>query len=104
MVKNKKVVKKAKKPIKAAKKIIKKEILIGKVIHFFDKIKVAVIAVEKPIKIGDKIQIAGNTTNFEQKVESMQIEYNPVKKAGKGDDIGMKVKETVREGDKVYLL
>ena len=105
-VKKKKVVKKAK-PVKKVKKpIIKKETgkVIGKVIHFFDKIKVAVIALEKPLKIGDKIAIRGATTNFEQKVESMQIEYIAVKVAKKGDDVGMKTKSVTREGDKVYLL
>lgn len=76
--------------------------LVGKISHFFPKISVAVIEVEAPIKVGDKISIEGPTTKFEQKVESMEVEHKKVKSAKKGDSIGMKVAEKVREKDLVY--
>jgi putative protease len=77
---------------------------IGKIAHYFTNIEVAVIALEKPLKEGDKILIEGATTNFEQVAESMQIDKKPVKEAKKGQSIGMKVKGKVREGDIVYKL
>lgn len=76
--------------------------LVGKISHFFPKISVAVIEVEAPIKVGDKISIEGPTTKFEQTVESMEVEHKKVKSAKKGDSIGMKVAEKVREKDLVY--
>lgn len=78
---------------------------IGKVAHYFDKIGVAVIDLENSLKIGDKIRIVGGKeTDFEQIVESMEMEHRKVKKAKKGDSVGLKVKEKVREGYKVYLI
>lgn len=102
----KKIAKKhSKKPAKKSAKITKtKEKVIGRVSHFFDKIIVAVIELTGTLKIGDKIAIRGNTTNFEQKVESMQVEHVPVKEAKKGQSIGLKVKEQVRLNDLVYVL
>lgn len=80
----------------------KKEELVGKVTHYFGKIEVGIIELSKGIKVGDKIHIKGNTTDFEQEVNSMQIEHQNIEKAKKGDVIGLKVKEKVREGDEVY--
>jgi len=81
----------------------KKEELIGKITHYFDKIGVGVVEIEKgKLEVGDTIHIKGATTDFEQEVESMQIEHEQVSKAKKGDAIGLKVKERVREGDEVY--
>ena len=77
---------------------------VGKVTHFFGKISVAVVELSDTLKVGDKIRIKGNTTDFEQVVESMQIEHQNVEKAEAGQAIGLKVKEKVREGDKVYVV
>lgn len=76
--------------------------LVGKISHFFPKISVAVVEVEAPLKVGDKISIEGPTTNFQQTVESMQIEHKNITEAKKGDSVGMKVAEKVREKDLVY--
>ena len=75
---------------------------IGKVAHFFSKISVAVIDLSAPLSVGDKINIIGPTTDFEQEVESMQIEHQNVKAAKAGQSIGLKVSEHVREKDTVY--
>jgi len=75
---------------------------IGKVFSYFNKIGVAAIKLDGALKVGDTIHIKGHTTDFEQKVESMQIEHKEVKSAKKGDDIGIKVKDRVRPGDIVY--
>jgi translation elongation factor EF-1alpha len=76
--------------------------LIGKVIHYFTNIGVAVIELEDTLKVGDEISIEGATTNFTQKIDSMQIEHENVKEAKKGDSIGLKVSDRVREGDQVF--
>jgi putative protease len=76
--------------------------LVGKVTHYFTKIGVAVIELEGTMKVGDEISIEGATTNVVQKVDSMQIEHKNVKEAKKGESIGMKVADRVREGDLVF--
>jgi len=78
--------------------------LVGKVSHYYTKIGVAVVELNDTLKIGDKISIEGNTTNFEQIVDSMQIEHQDVQEAKAGDSIGLKVIDRVREGDKVYKI
>lgn len=76
----------------------------GKVTHFFSKINVAVVSLKSGLEVGDKILIEGAHTSFEQKVGSMQIEHKKIDKAKKGQAIGLKVKDRVREGDSVYLV
>ncbi len=75
----------------------------GIVTHYFDKIKVGVIKLAVPLKEGDEIRImGGENTDFNQTVKSMQVDHELVKKAAKGKSIGLKVKERVRDGYKVY--
>jgi putative protease len=77
---------------------------IGRVTHYFTKISVAVVELSASLAVGDRIRIKGPTTNFEQVVESMQIEHNNVERAEAGQSIGLKVKERVRERDIVYKI
>lgn len=76
--------------------------LVGKIAHYFTNIGVAVIELEDTLRVGDEISVEGSTTNFTQKVESMQIEHEKVQEAKKGDSVGMKVVDRVREGDQVF--
>jgi len=76
--------------------------LIGKVSHYFSNIGVAVIELSNTLKIGETIRIVGGETDFEQTVDSMEVDHKKVKKAKKGDGIGVKVSQKVREGYKVY--
>ncbi len=75
---------------------------IGKITHYFTNIGVAVIELSGEIKVGDTISIEGSTTNLQQNVDSMQIEHEDVEEAKAGQSVGMKVKERVREEDKVF--
>jgi len=75
---------------------------VGKVTHYFTKLNVAIVALTGTIKVGDKIQIKGATSDFKQKIDSMQIEHEKVKEAKKGQAIGLKVKEHAREHDIIY--
>ena len=75
---------------------------IGRITHFFSKISVAVIELKKSLKVGDTIAVKGPTTDFEQLVDSMQIEHKDVQKAEAGQSIGLRVAQRVRETDIVY--
>jgi putative protease len=76
---------------------------IGRVTHYFPKIGVAVIEITAgSLKVGETIHIKGHTSDFTQPVESLQQEHLSVPEAKKGGSFGMKVKEHVREGDRVY--
>ena len=75
---------------------------VGRVTHFFSKISVAVIELKAPLNVGDTIIVKGPTTDFEQVVDSMQIEHENVARAEVGQSIGLKVVQRVRETDIVY--
>jgi U32 family peptidase len=76
---------------------------IGKVTHLCDKIKVGVVELSGPLKIGDKVHIQGSHDDFEQEVESMQLDHKDVKSAKKGDLIAVEVTNPVHKNDKVLL-
>ena len=79
------------------------EIQIGKVSHYFPKLGVAIIEVtDYGIKVGDVIHIKGVTTDFWQKVDSMQIDYENVEIAEPEQHVGIKVEMPVRRNDLVY--
>jgi translation elongation factor EF-1alpha len=75
---------------------------VGKVNDYFAKIGVAGIDITGVVRVGDTIHIKGHTTDFEQLVDSMQIEHEQVEEAKAGDAIGIKVKDRCRGGDVVY--
>lgn len=79
------------------------ETKIGNVTHYYDKIGVAVIDVLAPIKVGDKIKVTGSI-EFEQEIASMQIEHKNIEKAKKGDQIGLKVDQPVKDKDEVFKI
>jgi len=79
------------------------EIKVGEVIKFFAKPSVAAVKItEGEVALGDTLHYVGHTTDFEETVNSLQIENQDVQKASAGDLVGIKVKERVREHDAVY--
>lgn len=76
---------------------------VGSIAHFFDKISVGIIKLEDTLKVGDTIQIKGNATDFEQEVSEMQYDHQNIDSAKKGQEVGIKVTDKVREGDEVFL-
>jgi putative protease len=76
---------------------------IGMVEKYFSHVEVGIIKLSGNIKLGDAIHIKGHTTDFTQNIESMQVEHKTVEQASSGEEVGIKVKERVRPGDKVYL-
>ena len=75
---------------------------VGSVTHFFKKIGVAIVALTDSLLVGDTVHIIGHTTDLSQKVDSMQMEHQNVEKAEKGQTIGLKVTDEVREKDLVF--
>ncbi|PIS15044.1 hypothetical protein COT63_02040 [Candidatus Shapirobacteria bacterium CG09_land_8_20_14_0_10_38_17] len=78
---------------------------IGKITHYYDKIGVAVLNVtDNPLKTGETIKITDKNgeEKFTQEVSSMQVEHQQIKEAKKGDDVGLKTDQEVKEGDVVF--
>ena len=76
---------------------------VGEITHFYDKIGVAIIKCATPLSVGNTLHFKGHTTDFIQTISSMQYDHKDIEKAKKGQEIGVKVDEKVREGDVVYL-
>jgi putative protease len=76
---------------------------IGVVTHYFGHLQVAAVDLtDGELRTGDTIHIKGHTSDFTQRVESMQIEHQPVEKAAAGQTVGLRVNEHAREHDVVY--
>ena len=76
---------------------------IGVVTHYYSHLSVAVVKLEAAtLRVGDTIHLRGHTTDFKQRVDSLQVNHAPVQEAGPGDDFGLKVREHAREHDVVY--
>jgi len=85
------------------KEVVEKEKEIGKVTHYFDKIKVVAIKLSDVISVGDTIRIVGGeNTDFKQKIDSMQLKNEEIEKGKKGQEVGIGVKDRAREGYRVF--
>lgn len=79
-----------------------KEKKVGEITHYYSKISVGIIKLSGSLKAGEQIHIKGHTTDLKQDVDSIEIEHKKVEEAKKGDVVGIKVSEHVREGDEVF--
>jgi len=79
---------------------------IGIVTHYFSHIAVAVLKLDPGarLRVGDNIRIQGHTSDFSQRIESLQVDHAPVAEVGPKDDFGLKVREHARENDVVYRI
>jgi hypothetical protein len=124
--KKKKVVRKARKPVKSkAKKTVKKSKVkgakrltskvpakpelslekIGEVTHYFPHVNAAAVKLLKGgLRVGESIYLKGHTTDFKEKVQSIQLDHAAIQEGKKGQEIGLFVKSRVRIGDSVYKL
>ena len=77
---------------------------IGAVTHYFNHLAVATLRLEPgtTLRVGDVIHILGHTTDFTQRVESLEVDRKPVLEVEPKDDFGLKVVEHAREHDVVY--
>lgn len=79
-----------------------KEKEVGKVIHWYDKIGVAVIKLAGPLKVGDRIKIRRGETEFEETVASMQLDYKPIEAGKKGEQVAVKLESQAKDGAHVF--
>lgn len=77
---------------------------IGIVTHYYGNIGVAIVALTGKLSKGDKVKFEGGKTEFEQEIESMQIDHKEIDSAKKGDIVGMKVEQKIGDGADVYLM
>jgi LytS/YehU family sensor histidine kinase len=115
IVARKKVARK-KSPLKKSTKIGKKKVsravlptqpegeVVGTITHYFPHVKAGVIQMSANLSLGDSILIKGHTTNFKQKVTSMQVNNQPIEAAKPQDEVGILVEKRVRQHDVVYKL
>jgi hypothetical protein len=76
---------------------------IGVVTHYYNHLSVATLRLESgTLRVGDVIHIRGHTTDFSQRVESLEVNHAPATEVGPNDDFGLKVVEHAREHDVVY--
>jgi putative protease len=78
------------------------EVEIGKVTHYYSHLNVAVLELTDGLKVGEHIHILGHTTDFIQKVISMEVNHHHVVQVHPGDNVALKVIEPVRVHDVVY--
>jgi len=79
------------------------ETKVGRVKEYFAKVGVAGIDItEGHLSVGETIRIKGHTTDFTQRVDSMQLEHQPVQRAEPGQLVGIRVSERVRPHDEVF--
>jgi hypothetical protein len=75
---------------------------IGSISHFFSKINVAVVDLTSTLAVVEHIMVKGPATDFEQTVDSMQIDRKPIPQAQAGQSIGLKLVQLAHEKDVVY--
>jgi hypothetical protein len=79
------------------------EVEIGKVTHYFSKIGVMAIRIDQDVlRVGDVIHVKGHTSDFTQKIDSMQIDNKSVAEAATGQSVGLRAKDHAREHDQVF--
>lgn len=109
-LKTKKIVKKVIKKKVAKKKVVKKVVAkpkkvkkLGEVTHFYGGISVAIIKCAEVIKLGQKVRVKGATTDFVCTIDSIQYEHAPLSATKKGQEVGVKVGDKVRQGDEIFF-
>jgi hypothetical protein len=80
------------------------EFEVGRVTHYFNHLNVAVLHLTAELKIGEQIHIMGHTTDFIQRIASLEVDHHAVERVKPGDDVALKVIEPVHEHDAVYRI
>ncbi len=75
---------------------------IGRATHYYGKIGVAIVKFNREVKVGEILHFKGPHTDFTQKIDSIQYDRKDIESAKKGQEVGIKVEQKVREGDEVY--
>ena len=90
-------------PLQPREEEVMAEVELGRVVRYFNKISVAAIEItQDSLALGDTIHVKGHTSDFTQKIDSMQIDGQSVEEATVGQSVAFKVLEHAREHDAVY--
>lgn len=77
------------------------EKVIGEVTHYYSHLEVAIVKFNRKVKVGETVHFKGHTTDFTETINSIQYDHKDVEEAKSGQEVGIKVSEKVRQGDKV---
>lgn len=77
---------------------------IGRIEQFFAHPSAAVIVLKAPLRVGDRIYVKGHTTDFQQAIDSMQVDRQAIQEAQAGQSVGVKMAQRCRKHDVVYTL
>lgn len=77
---------------------------VGVITHYYDKIAVGIVKLDGPLRVDDTIKVVGKNGEFTQEVSSMQFEHQNIDSAKKGDEVGIKLDQPVREKDEVFVV
>ncbi len=80
-----------------------KEKLVGKVTHYYDKAMVAIIELSAPLSVGQSVRFKGGQDDVVQEVKQMQLDHEDIQKGTKGQQVGVKVDQKIRDNDQVFL-
>lgn len=80
------------------------EKLVGKIVHYYDKIGVAIIGLTAPLKVNQSVHIKGGHSDFTQSISQMQYDHQDIPAGKKGQQVGIKVEQKVRENDQVFVV
>lgn len=81
-----------------------KEKLIGKIVHYYGNINVAIIELSAPLEVGQTIHIKGANDDFTEEVQEIQFEHKAIEKGLRGQQVGVKVSQKAHENDQVFLV
>jgi len=84
--------------------VMLKEKPIGKVVHWYDKLGVAVVKLNKALKVGSQVKVRRGEQEFTDTVTSMQLDHKSVKAGKKGEEVAIKVSQQVKEGAEIYAV
>jgi len=77
---------------------------IGKIIHYYDRIGVAVVRLDAELAVGDTVHVKGKATDFVQTVGSMQLNHRNIEAGNAGEEVAVKLDKKAREGDVLYKI
>ena len=86
-----------------SKKMPRTDKPVGEVTHYYSKLGVAIVRFDQDVPVGKNATFQGATTDFSQDLNSMELDHKTLQTAPRGKEVGLKVKDKEREGDKVYL-
>ena len=76
---------------------------LGVVTHYYPKVGVGIVRLDDDLSLGTRLKFQGKTTDFEQEVSQMQFDHKDIEMGKKGQEVGIKLGNKVREGDVAYL-